>query len=57
MNYKENIGGLKIPLTYEEVIKNPNFLKDLDTNKNSIKSKEYIEVDQYKIKKAEVKKK
>lgn len=33
------------------MIKNPNFLKDLDTNRPAIKSKEYIEVDQFKIKK------
>lgn len=29
LNYKENICGLKIPLTYEEVVKNPTFLKDI----------------------------
>jgi hypothetical protein len=30
LNYKNSIYGLKIPLTYEEVVKNPNFLKDLE---------------------------
>ena len=29
LNYKNSIYGLKIPLTYEEVVKNPDFLKDL----------------------------
>ena len=29
LNYKESVCGLKIPLTYEEVIKNPNFLKEI----------------------------
>ena len=30
LNYKNSIYGLKIPLTYEEVVKNPDFLKDLE---------------------------
>ena len=30
LNYKNSICGLKIPLTYEEVVKNPTFLKDLE---------------------------
>jgi len=30
LNYKNTIYGLKIPLTYEEVVKNPDFLKDLE---------------------------
>jgi len=29
LNYKQSICGLKIPLTYEEVVKNPMFLKDI----------------------------
>lgn len=32
LNYKNTIYGLKIPLTYEEVVRNPSFLKDLESN-------------------------
>lgn len=33
LNYKDNICGLKIPLTYEEVVKNPTFLKDIENKR------------------------
>lgn len=51
LNYKNSICGLKIPLTYEEVVKNPNFLKDLE--KVEANSKNVIELNQFKVKKEE----
>lgn len=33
LNYKDSIAGLKIPLTYQEVLKNPNVIRDIDNNK------------------------
>lgn len=49
LNYKTSICGLKIPLTYEEVVKNPNFLKDLDKIESS--NSNVVEIHQFKIKK------
>jgi hypothetical protein len=47
LNYKHSIFGLKIPLTYEEVVRNPNFLKDLEHSETS--SKLVVEVNQFKM--------
>ena len=49
LNYKNSIYGLKIPLTYEEVVKNPDFLKDLEKTETS--SKIIVEVNQFKVQK------
>ena len=32
LNYRNTICGLKIPMTYQDVVKNPNFLKDLNNS-------------------------
>ena len=49
LNYKNSIFGLKIPLTYEEVVKNPNFLKDIN-NKQPVDNKKVVEVNEFKVK-------
>ena len=49
LNYKNSIFGLKIPLTYEEVVKNPNFLKDIN-NKQQVDNKKVVEVNEFKVK-------
>lgn len=54
LNYKNSICGLKIPLTYEEVVKNPNFLKDLE--KILPNNKNVIEINQFKISKEAINK-
>jgi hypothetical protein len=46
LNHKDNICGLKIPLTYEEVVKNPNFLKEIDEKVND---NQYIQIEDYKM--------
>lgn len=37
LNYKNTIYGLKIPLIFEEVVRNPSFLKDIENNETNSK--------------------
>lgn len=53
LNYKNTIYGLKIPLTYEEVVRNPDFLKDVEHSETN--SKIVVEVNQFKVKKSPIK--
>jgi hypothetical protein len=47
INYDRNIEGLKIPLSYHEAVKNPDFLKSLDKKEET----SVLEMNQFKIKK------